>query len=138
MGEPLATHEGHFTELRYGLKTVDYLSSAVAFTLRTGAISIPRMICCGPHKEVFIMNSANRLKPLKLSTKLQTIRLNLDLSQTGILEALQLGENIGHADISAFERGLREPPLTALLKYARLANTSVDVLIDDKLSLPAK
>ncbi|HKC65585.1 MAG TPA: hypothetical protein VKB86_18230 [Pyrinomonadaceae bacterium] len=40
------------------------------------------------------------------------------------------------AHISAFELGKREPPLPLLLKYARLARVSTDVLIDDKLSLP--
>jgi len=40
--------------------------------------------------------------------------------------------------ISEYERGKREPPLLVLLKYARLAGVSTDVLIDDKLKLPDK
>ena len=36
------------------------------------------------------------------------------------------------AHISAYERELREPPLPVILKYARLAGISPDVLIDDK------
>jgi hypothetical protein len=40
--------------------------------------------------------------------------------------------------ISEFERGLRELSLLVLLRYARIAGVSTDVLIDDKLNLPAK
>jgi transcriptional regulator with XRE-family HTH domain len=40
--------------------------------------------------------------------------------------------------ISEYERGTGEPPLPVLLKYARLAGISVDVLIDDELDLPDK
>jgi len=32
--------------------------------------------------------------------------------------------------------GTREPPLPILLRYARLAGISTDVLIDDDLKLP--
>lgn len=38
--------------------------------------------------------------------------------------------------ISRFERDEREPSLFALLVYAHLAGVVVDVLIDDKKSLP--
>lgn len=39
----------------------------------------------------------------------------------------------GH--ISEFERGLREPTLLQLLRYARVGGVTVDNLIDDKLNL---
>ncbi|HWS86325.1 MAG TPA: hypothetical protein VN282_05150 [Pyrinomonadaceae bacterium] len=39
--------------------------------------------------------------------------------------------------MSAYEVGTSEPPLPVLLEYARIANVWVDVLIDDKLDLPA-
>ncbi|MGI8838842.1 MAG: hypothetical protein ACR2H4_19710 [Pyrinomonadaceae bacterium] len=38
--------------------------------------------------------------------------------------------------ISKFEHGKAEPSLVVLLKYARLAGTSTDILIDDKQTLP--
>jgi transcriptional regulator with XRE-family HTH domain len=38
-------------------------------------------------------------------------------------------------NISAYERGKREPPLLVLLKYARLAGVSMDTLVDDKMKL---
>jgi transcriptional regulator with XRE-family HTH domain len=40
--------------------------------------------------------------------------------------------------ISEFERGLREPSLLTLLRYAQLADISTDMLIDDDLDLPAR
>lgn len=40
--------------------------------------------------------------------------------------------------ISRFEQGKREPSLLLLLEYARLAGISTDVLIDDKIVVPAK
>ena len=35
-----------------------------------------------------------------------------------------------------YELGTRQPDLLVLLRYARLAGVSTDVLIDDKLKLP--
>ena len=48
-----------------------------------------------------------------------------------------LGESsISRSSIAGYELGIKEPPLPILLKYARLANVIVDVLIDDQLNLP--
>ena len=83
------------------------------------------------------MGRASREKPLRLAEKLRQIREALGLSQDGIL--IKLGyqdSSINRSSISGFELGLREPPLPILLKYARLANVIVDVLIDDELNLP--
>jgi transcriptional regulator with XRE-family HTH domain len=74
--------------------------------------------------------------PKRLGEKLRQIRMALDLSQTGMVERLGNPEGILGTSISAYERSLREPPLLVLLKYARLAGVSVDVLIDDSLDLP--
>ena len=83
------------------------------------------------------MGRASREKPLRLAEKLRQIREALGLSQDGIL--IKLGyqdSSINRSSISGFELGLREPPLPILLKYARLANVIVDVLIDDEVNLP--
>jgi DNA-binding XRE family transcriptional regulator len=77
--------------------------------------------------------SRKRPTPKELPGKLRLIRERLGLSQSEIARELGL-EN--RASISGYERGEREPPLPILLKYARLAGISTDVLIDDKLDLP--
>jgi len=53
-----------------------------------------------------------------------------------MLAALDLKGKIYRSAISGYEIGRREPPLPVLLKYARLAGISTDVVIDDKLDLP--
>ena len=81
---------------------------------------------------------APRQKPERLADKLKQIRLSLGLSQDGMLERLGLTEEFVRSRISAYELGNRESHLPILLKYARLAGISTDVLIDDELDLPAK
>jgi hypothetical protein len=39
--------------------------------------------------------------------------------------------------VSSYELGTGEPDLLTLLRYARLAKVSTDILIDDKLNLPS-
>jgi transcriptional regulator with XRE-family HTH domain len=85
------------------------------------------------------MGRASRSKPEKLAKKLLLIRKELGLSQTELIEKLAC-DNIPlyKGDISKYESGKREPPLLVLLRYARLANVIVDVLIDDEMDLPAR
>ncbi len=80
---------------------------------------------------------ASRWIPTKLPSKLLKIRENLGLSQDEMLERLGYGSKDGlfRSSISAYERGKREPPLEVLLGYARLANVSVETLIDNQLDL---
>ena len=78
-----------------------------------------------------------RPKPARLPEKLLQIRLALNLSQGGMLSRLGLDE-LSRTTVSAYEVGTGEPPLPVLLKYARLAGVSTDVLIDDDLDLPAR
>jgi transcriptional regulator with XRE-family HTH domain len=47
-----------------------------------------------------------------------------------------LDSDIRYTRVSEWERGRREPNLMLLLRYARLANVSVESLIDDDLDLP--
>lgn len=81
------------------------------------------------------MGTKSRPKPKFLADKLKRIRLSRGLSQNEIIEELGVDENIVRSTISAFERGVREPSYLVLLKYARLAGISTDVLIDDALDL---
>jgi len=84
------------------------------------------------------MSRALRQRPVRLAKKLRQIRDTLDLSQNGIIARLGLTDEIYQDYISAYERGVREPPLPVLLRYARVAGVCVDVLIDDDLDLPAR
>ena len=83
------------------------------------------------------MGRSPRLRPKRLGQKLKKIREHLELSQVGMAEALNF-PTVHPTNISGYERGLREPPYLVLLKYARLAGISTDVLIDDKLNLPKR
>lgn len=82
------------------------------------------------------MGRKARMKPRYLAEKLQQIRLRMGLSQDGILERMQVADVLTRSRISEYEAG-HEPPLPVLLRYARLANVLVEVLIDDELELPA-
>lgn len=81
------------------------------------------------------MGRGIRQKPTRLAQKLLQIRTSLNLSQNSIIRQLDFGEEITQDYISAYERGVREPPLPILLKYARAVKVSTDVLIDDELDL---
>jgi len=79
-----------------------------------------------------------RMRQERLAEKLLQIRLALGLSQSEVLRRLGFEEVLDYKRISEYELGKNEPPLAVLLEYARLAGVSTDVLIDDKLDLPAK
>ena len=76
-----------------------------------------------------------RPRPERLAGKLLAIRQRLRASQSEMIALLDM--NLTNARISEYEQGDREPNLLVLLRYARVAHVSVEVLIDDALSLPA-
>ena len=80
------------------------------------------------------MGRSQRPRPKYLGKKLLQIRQRAGISQAEMVKRLGF-KSVHQAHISGYERGEREPPLPVLLKYARLANISTDVLIDDKLDL---
>lgn len=82
------------------------------------------------------MAKVPRPKPKRLAEKLKLIRDSLNLSQGEILKSLGMSDSHDRSVISGYELGSKEPPLPILLKYARLAKISTDVLIDDELDLP--
>lgn len=82
------------------------------------------------------MGRATRQRPERLPEKLLYIRTALGLSQNGLIRRLGLADELTQDYISAYERGVREPPLPVLLKYAQTAGVYVDVLIDDNVDLP--
>lgn len=75
----------------------------------------------------------------KLAAKLREIRVSLGLTQHEMVQILKNQKprlTVYPGNISRFEQGLREPPLLVLLAYARVARTTIDVLVDDDLDLP--
>lgn len=84
------------------------------------------------------MGQSSRPKPTRLAEKLLYIRHSLQLSQNELTHQLGVSLELTQARISAYERGVREPPLIILLKYARIANVYVDTLIDDDVDLPKR
>ena len=84
------------------------------------------------------MGTRPRIKPERLAEKLRQIRLALGLSQAEMWRRLGAQDLIAFKQISTYELGKREPPLTILLQYARVAGICVDTLIDDEMDLPAK
>jgi transcriptional regulator with XRE-family HTH domain len=96
---------------------------------------------CGPR--VALRSSGGdsrwaRQRPERLAEKLLQIRQALGLSQNEMLRLLEPEDDVSYKKISDYERGEREPSLITLLQYARAAGVSADVLIDDRLDLPAK
>jgi transcriptional regulator with XRE-family HTH domain len=80
----------------------------------------------------------SRTKSSRLAEKLLKIRLELNLSQSGMLNHLDFSEELFSSNVSQYERGERVPSLPVLLAYARAANVYVEALIDDDLDLPGK
>ena len=84
------------------------------------------------------MGRAARPKSTRLGSKLLRIRESLGKSQQEMLEELGLADRRFRSAVSGYETGTREPPLTILLIYAELAGVWLDVLVDDRMSLPKK
>jgi transcriptional regulator with XRE-family HTH domain len=84
------------------------------------------------------MGRAKRPQPKRIAEKLSEVRRKLNLSQNGMIRLMGLTDDLTQAEISAFERGIRVPPLPVLLEYARVANVYLEVLVDDKLDLPLR
>jgi transcriptional regulator with XRE-family HTH domain len=82
------------------------------------------------------MKKSSRTRTYRLAEKLRRIRLELGLSQNEILERLGFSDELFRSNISQYERDERLPSLQVLLRYARIANIWLDVLVDDELDLP--
>jgi transcriptional regulator with XRE-family HTH domain len=76
-------------------------------------------------------------RPERLAEKLLRVRLKLGLSQAKMGEALGQYKVEGHrSSIRAYENGNRVPLHLVALAYAKLAEVSIDLLIDDEMDLP--
>lgn len=89
------------------------------------------------------MGHGRRTVPEKMPEKLQSIRLSLKLGLEDMVRSLseKLSDlkysdvKIYRGHIREFEQGKREPSLPVLLAYARIAEVSVDSLIDNEIVL---
>ena len=77
-------------------------------------------------------------RPKRLGKKLAAIRKALGLSQNGMVRRLGLSDKLTREEISAYERGVRQPSLPTLSRYAEVAGVWMDVLVKDDLDLPEK
>ena len=84
------------------------------------------------------MGKRSRSRPERLAEKLLQIRVALGLSQTEMHRRLGLEEEVEYTIISKYELARNEPPLTTLLRYARVAGVHLEDIVDDELDLPAK
>ena len=83
------------------------------------------------------MGRRKRNQPKKLAGKLREIRSRLGIGQEEMARRLhRVEDSVYPGMVSRFEHGKLEPSLIVLLEYSRLAKTSVESLIDDKLKLP--
>lgn len=78
-----------------------------------------------------------RPKQEHLAQKLLQIRKKLDISQD------RMPERLGRTDlhpgrISEYEKNKREPVLSVLMAYARLARIHLEYIVDDNVPLPDK
>jgi hypothetical protein len=86
----------------------------------------------------FLMGRASRHTPQFLGKKLELIRKGLGVKTfEEMVSKLDMEEvRLYRSTIHEYEKNKREPPLIVLLRYARLAGLSVEILIDDHISLP--
>jgi transcriptional regulator with XRE-family HTH domain len=80
------------------------------------------------------MGKRPRQQPEHLAAKLLQIRQMLGASQSQLAKLLQFDKGV--ARISEYENGIRQPNLSVLLAYARVAGVCIDVLVDDAAELP--
>ena len=72
----------------------------------------------------------------RLGEKLQAIRERAGLTLDQMGEALGRTEQGRRSRVREWETGRRVPDLMTILRYARFAGISTDVLLDDDLNLP--
>jgi|ERR1051326_7064504 transcriptional regulator with XRE-family HTH domain len=84
------------------------------------------------------MGKAPQAKPKHLARKLKQARERLRVSQNGLIALMGLTEHLTQAEVSAFERGKRIPPLPILLKYSEVTRVWMNAFVDDEMKLPER
>lgn len=87
------------------------------------------------------MGRRPRPRAERLSEKIRQIREAYGWTQPEFIRRLGLEGELTQSDIQAFERDsndrwAREPALPHLLRIARLAGVTIDILVDPELELP--
>lgn len=87
------------------------------------------------------MGRRARPRAQRLNEKIRQIREAYGWTQPEFIRRLGLDDELTQSDIQAFEREpgdrwAREPALPHLLRIARLAGVTIDVLVDPELELP--
>jgi len=75
---------------------------------------------------------------MKLAQKLVRIREALNLTQGELIDMLDFRGAVKQQHVSVWEKGIREPDLLSLMKYAKAANVCVEVIVDDAHDIPAR
>ena len=81
-------------------------------------------------------DETDEFKVERLGEKLRAIRLRAGLSTDQMAAQLGKTKSGRRSRVSEWETGKRTPPLSIILRYARFASISTDVLLDDNLDLP--
>jgi transcriptional regulator with XRE-family HTH domain len=78
-----------------------------------------------------------RRAPKRLAEKLLQIRKALGLSQKEMAERLGelAGVKLTYKNVSKYERDRSVPPLEGLLAYSRVANVTMNQIVDDRVKL---
>ena len=85
------------------------------------------------------MGATKRIKPRRLAEKLKRIRVELGFTLDELSEKLSSPDiTLYRGTIHNYEGGDREPPLLVLLRYSRMANVYLEVLVDDEIDLPKR
>jgi len=79
------------------------------------------------------MGQRPRPKPEYLAAKLLAIRERLGLSQSDMVRLLDC--QLSRARICEYEKGVREPNLLVLLRYAEVAGLHMETIVNDKVKL---
>lgn len=82
------------------------------------------------------MSRKPRVKCQRLGSKLRQIREEYGWTKEEMISAIGMTKKLQTRLLDSFEKGVREPSRLIILQYARLANVSVESLVDDNLDLP--
>jgi transcriptional regulator with XRE-family HTH domain len=85
------------------------------------------------------MGRSRQPRPERLAEKLREIRFKLGLSQPLMYERLKnVNAPLYAGYVGSFETGEKVPSLQVVLKYARVAGITMELIVDDELDLPEK